>query len=158
MARLHQISERLSRRGTFLVLYALIAIAVGVLNMGVFAVTGFTAIQLLWMGSPSVWEALKTLLLLPVLAIQDALVAFLAGCVLAPLILIALAIIRGRRLRMPYLVAFPIIGLVFAMIGPRPFFAWGSVTAVAAPSVIAWVLDGWCLYLGAQPEPVVEAA
>jgi hypothetical protein len=158
VARLHQMSERLSRRGTFLVLYALFAIAVGVLNIGVFAVTGFTAIQLLWMDSPSVWEALKTLVLLPVLAIQDSLVAFLAGCVLAPLILVALAVIRGRRLRMPYLVAFPTIGVVLAMIGPRPFFVWGSVTAVAAPSVIAWVLDGWCLYLGAQPDPTDEVA
>lgn len=156
MARLHQITEFLGRRGTFLVLYALIAIAVGILNMGVFAVAGFTAIQLLWMGSPSAWEALKTLVLLPVLAIQDSLVAFIAGCVFAPPVLIGLAIIRGRRLRVPYLVAFPIIGLVFAVIGPRPFLGWGSATAIAAPSVIAWVFDGWCLYLGAQPDPVEE--
>lgn len=159
MARLHQVTERLSRRGTFLALYALIAIAVGILNMGVFAVVGVTAIQLLWLGvdSPSAWEALKTLVLLPVLAFQNSLVAFIAGCVFAPLMLIGLAIIRGRRLRMPYLVVFPIIGLVFAVIGPRPFFGWGSATAIAAPSVIAWVFDGWCLYLGAQPDPVDDA-
>ena len=158
MALSHQLIARLSRRGTFLVLYALISILVGILNMGVVAVTGFTAIQFLWVGSPSVWEAMKTLALLPVLAIQDSLLAFIAGCVFAPPLLIALAIIRGRRLRMPYLVAFPIIGVVFAVIGPRPFLDWGSATAFAAPSVIAWLFDGWCLYLGAQPDSPDEAA
>jgi len=158
MVRLHHVAERLSRRGTFLVLYALISILVGLLNMVVSSVVGLTAAEFLWMGSHSAWDVMKSLVLLPVLAIQSMLMAYIAVCVFAPLILIALAIVRGRRLRMPYLVAFPIIGLVFAVIGPSLFLDWGWATAVAAPSVIAWVFDGWCLYLGAQPDPTDEAA
>ena len=79
-------------------------------------------------------------------------------CLLAPIILIVLAFLRGRRLGMPYMVVFPFIGLVFTLLGPLPFVSLGEETAIGAPSAFTWLFDGWCLYLGLQPDPVdIEA-
>ena len=157
MARLHQITERLSRRGTFLVLYGLIAIAVGIMNM----------IYLAMGPNPMQWVLWEVLARSPGESVLQSLLRGITSdfpfpifqlCLVAPFILIALAFLRGRRLGMPFMVAFPIVGLVFALFGALPFLDWGSATAVAGPSVIAWLFDGWCLYLGAQPEPVDEVA
>jgi hypothetical protein len=146
-------------RPAFFVGYALVSIAAGILNMVYLALLGGNAIQWLifveLMGRDSDESILK--ILLSVLTSTETFFTF-QFCLVAPFVLVALAFVRGRQLRVPHMVVFPLIGLVVTCVGAFPFVSLGDQTAIAAPSVITWLFDGWCLYLGLQPNPIDQDA
>jgi hypothetical protein len=63
--------------------------------------------------------------------------------IIAPFFLIYLANVRGRRIGRRSLVVFPILSIAVVLIGGRP-----STANAGLWSLIAWLLNGLCLYYG----------
>ncbi len=150
-----RVVEFLSRRGTFLVLYALTCIVVGVLNSASMDFSGLAPLRMV-LGAASPKDMLRNFgsILWSTLSGQFDQAAY-AICLLGPLIMVALAFLRGWRLKKYYLFVFPILSVFYTLVGlPIFVFALGQGTALAA----GWVFDAWCLYLGAQSEFRDEAA
>jgi hypothetical protein len=160
MARLYQITEFLGRRGIFLVLYGLTAIVVGALNVFVIGWLWAVPQLILLDASP---DQVQRMLLSPLMAVlgrasgtevaADILVNVI--CVSGPLLLVALAFFRGRRSGV-LLVAYPIVGLIITFVGWPLFHDFGNTLRFLGPILAARICDIWCLYLGAQPDPVDE--
>jgi hypothetical protein len=145
------LATKLGGRLAFLTLYAFVAIVAGVVNIVAHLALGPNPVQIFVMAM-SEWRDGHFAMPFPLNLADPTLSAILIVGQLAPLVLIALAVFRGRRLKIPYLVVFPIVSLVLLIIGPSPFVGLGTSTAVAAPVVLGWIADAFCLYLGSTQD------
>jgi hypothetical protein len=152
--RFSRFADVISSRNWFLTVYALIALVVGLVNVWLIDMLGFSAQQLFISSVPvMLTEGTFFTTARPLVSLG------IHICGAAPFILIFFAIIRGRRIGNRGLAIFPILGLVVMLLGALPFMLAnvdGDVV-IFAPSILAWMLDVACLRRGARESTVARS-
>jgi pilus assembly protein TadC len=135
--------DLISDRYNFAGLYATIILTAGLFDFFFLLFAGFAPLQLIVHLVVSMADGSFFLYDSSGRALSGSAVVFYA-IIIAPFFLIYLAHVRGRRIGRRSLVVFPILSIAVVLIGGHPPTANAGLW-----SLIAWLLNGLCLYYGA---------